>query len=123
MFEVSDVMNKRKRIIVKKGVEFISLKVEEIPLIYTQSRIVYVIDQLENRYLFEGNLMELQGHLDEKVFFRANRQTLININYIKSYRSYDGMRLLVKLNLEREPFQIIISQVTTPLFKKWINEI
>lgn len=100
-----------------------SLKTENIPLIYTANKVVYVLDQFENKYICEQNLQELQLLLDERMFFRASRQCYININYFKSYRSHSHLRLIVKLDIEKEPFPIIVSKITAPLFKKWISEI
>jgi len=123
MIEMPPIEKKRSRLLVKKGLEIMSLKTENIPLIYTVDKVVYVLDEFENKYICEKNLHELQLILDERLFFRASRQCFININYFKSYRPLDHVKLIVKLNLEKEPFPIIISKITAPHFKKWISEI
>jgi len=123
MIEMSPIEKKRSRLLVKKGAEFMSLKTENIPLIYTVDKVVYVLDEFENKYICEQNLQELQAMLDERMFFRASRQCFININYFRSFRSVDHVKLIVKLNIEKEPFPIIVSKITAPRFKKWISEI
>ena len=123
MIELSPTVKKRSRLLVKKCQEFMSLKTENIPLIYTSNKVVYVLDQFENKYVCEQSLQELQLLLDEKMFFRASRQCFININYFKSYRPYNHLRLIVKLDIEKEPFTIIVSKITAPHFKKWLSEI
>jgi DNA-binding LytR/AlgR family response regulator len=55
-------------------------------------------------------------------FFRANRQYIININHVRSFRVYEKVKVKVDMNpteLNDEYF-IIISQETVPEFKKWI---
>ena len=114
---------KRTRLIVNKGLERISLKVEELALIYTENRVVFVIDILENKFLCDRNMMELERELDPSLFFRANRQYIINVNNIRSFRPYERVKILVNLNLTKHNHQIIISQLTAPYFRKWIYEV
>lgn len=115
--------SKRKnRIVVHKGIENVSLKLEDIVLFYTESKIVYVLDKCGKKYLCDKNLTDLENELDKNMFFRANRQYLVNIEYIKSYKSYERVKLLVDLSIDNVNHSIIISQETAPVFRKWIME-
>ena len=112
---------KKNRIVVHKGIENVSLKLEDIVLFYTESKIVYVLDKCGKKYLCDKNLTDLESELDKNMFFRANRQYLVNIEYIKSYKSYERVKLLVDLSIDLN-HSIIISQETAPVFRKWIME-
>ena len=114
--------NKRTRLLVRKGLENILLRLEDIVLFYTESKIVYVIDRLEKKYLMDSHLAELDVELDAMVFFRANRQYIININFIKSFKAYEKVKIKVDLNIPDLNHYIIISQETAPVFRKWMNE-
>ena len=112
--------HKKKRLMVKKGMENISLRMEDIVIFYTENKIVYVIDRSGKKYLCDKNLAELEQSLDENIFFRANRQYIININFIKGFKSYEKVKLQVDLTLPELNHCIIVSQETAPLFREWM---
>jgi DNA-binding LytR/AlgR family response regulator len=99
-----------------------TLKIDDIACIYRDKLIVIVVDKNEHRFLYNKNLSDLETELDPGLFFRANRQYLININFIKNYTIIDRVKLAVRLKLPSNRHQIIISQETAPLFKKWIRD-
>jgi len=111
---------KKTRILVKKGTEHIALKLEEIVLFYTENKVVYLIDRQKFKYIYDRNLSISSNELDETIFFRANRKYIVNINYIKSFRSYEKVKLILEFSLPDFSHQVIISQETAPDFKKWL---
>jgi DNA-binding LytR/AlgR family response regulator len=113
---------KRKRIIVRKGLENISLLLEDVALFFTENKIVYVIDKNGRKYLADKNLSEQEDELDRKMFFRVNRQYIVNINYIRSFKAYERVKLQVELTVADVNCFIVVSQETAPLFRKWIAE-
>jgi DNA-binding LytR/AlgR family response regulator len=113
---------KRKRLLVKKGIENISLMLQDIVLFYTENKIVFVIDRFGKKYISEKNLAELEEELDIEMFFRANRQYIINISFIKGFKAYEKVKLQVDLTLPEVNHLIIISQETAPAFRKWMYE-
>ena len=112
---------KKERLLVQKGIENILLRMEDIVLFYTENKIVYVIDRLDKKYMICTNLCELEEDLDPLMFFRANRQYIININFIKSYRTYEKVKIKVDMTSGSNHW-IVISQETASDFRKWIYE-
>ncbi|MEI6947421.1 LytTR family DNA-binding domain-containing protein [Paraflavisolibacter sp. H34] len=112
---------KRTRLVVKKGQEHISLPLEDVALFLSENKVVYALDKSGRRLLTDKNLSDLEAELDPKTFFRANRQHIVNIAYIKSYKTYERVKLKVELALP-DTF-LIISQETAPEFKKWMAEL
>ena len=112
--------HKKKRLVVKKGMENISLRLEDTVLFYTENKIVYVVDRFGKKYLADKNLAELEESLDENIFFRANRQYIININFIKGFKSYEKVKLQIDLTLPELNHNIIVSQETAPQFREWM---
>jgi DNA-binding LytR/AlgR family response regulator len=112
--------HKKKRMIVKKGMENISLRLEDIVLFYTENKIVYVIDRWNKKYLADKNLSELENELDDAIFFRANRQYIININFVRGFKSYEKVKLMVDLTLPDLNHCIIVSQEMAPQFREWM---
>ncbi len=113
---------KKTRLLVKRGIESIALKLEDIILFYTENKLVYVIDRFSKKYISDKTLTELEEELDENIFFRANRQYIININFIKGYKPFEKVKLSVDFNIPEINHYITISQETAPAFRKWICE-
>lgn len=113
----------KSRLMVQKGIEFISLKTEDVALIYTENRLVFVIDRKEKKYILNKKLNQLETELDKNFFFRANRQCIINIDFIRSFRTYERVKLTVDLSLPDVKYPIIISQENAATFRKWISEL
>jgi DNA-binding LytR/AlgR family response regulator len=113
---------KRERVVVRQGVDNISLPLSQIVFFYTENKLVYAFDCIGKKYVAEINLASLEHELDESIFFRANRQYIINIDYIKSFRNYEKVKLIVRMepNELNEKYCIIVSQEKAPIFKRWI---
>jgi len=112
---------KRTRLLVKQGVANILLLLADVALIYTRDKLVYVIDRDSKKYLVDKTLTELEQELDHANFFRANRQYIVNVNFIKSFKPYKKVKLLVDISLNQLEEPIIVSQQVAPFFKRWIN--
>lgn len=117
---VSD--HKKKRLIVRKGLENIALRLDEVVLFYTENKIVYAIDRLGKKYLADHTLSELEETLDQENFFRANRQYIVNINYIRGFKAYEKVKLQVELTLPELNHCIIVSQEMAPQFRDWMHK-
>ncbi len=117
------ISGKRKtRLLVKKGLEHVLIKLEDVVIFYTENKIVYLIDRFEKKYITDKTLNELEIELDNTLFFRANRQYTVNLDYVKGYKPYDKVKLRVDITLPELNHEIIVSQVTAPEFRKWIME-
>lgn len=113
-------VKKRNRILVKRGVEYVSLPCADIVLCYTENKLVYVLDKCGKKYLSDKNLGEMESELDNQMFFRVNRQYIVNINFIRSFKSYERVKLQVELTLPEVQHVVIVSQETAPEFRRWI---
>jgi len=113
---------KKTRLLVKKGIENIALKLEEVVLIYTQNNLVYVMDYNAKKYITDKTLSELESELDSNVFFRVNRQYIVNINYVKSFKSFEKVKLLLDITIPDINHSIVVSQETAPAFRKWMHD-
>ncbi len=112
---------KKEKLKVRKGVENILLNLQDIVLIYTESKMVFVIDNSGKKYFADKTLTDLELELDRDMFFRANRQYIVNIKYVKGFKAYEKVKLLVDLELPVLSLnRIVVSQKTAPAFKKWV---
>lgn len=100
--------------------ENISLLLDDVVLFYTENKIVYVIDRFGKKYLADKNLGELEEDLDQAIFFRANRQYIVNINFIRGFKAYEKVKLILELSLPEINHNVIISQEMAPHFREWM---
>ena len=73
------------------------------------------------KYFADQNLGEMEKELDETIFFRANRQYIININFVQGFKIFEKVKLIVELTLPDLNHRIIISQEVAPQFKEWLH--
>ncbi|MBO9660723.1 MAG: LytTR family transcriptional regulator [Chitinophagaceae bacterium] len=115
--------HKRKsRLLLRKGLENIPVKLDDIALFYTENKIVYALDRAGKKYVADKKLSELELELTTELFFRANRQFIIGLNFIKGFKPLDKVKLQVELIISDVQHQVIISQETAPAFRKWMSE-
>jgi DNA-binding LytR/AlgR family response regulator len=76
-----------------------------------------------NKNLFGSSLSKLEEFLSTKIFYRANRQHIISINYIRSFKAFEKVKLQVLMKLHGFETPIIISQATAAHIRKWIQEV
>ena len=124
---VSNVMNfvngrVRSHLLVKKGMEHILLRLEDVILFYTENKIVFVIDRFQKKYMIDQTLSNLEETLDPYFFFRANRRYIINLNYVRGFKPFEKVKLLLDLHEMQAKHPIIISQENAPAFRKWIRD-
>jgi DNA-binding LytR/AlgR family response regulator len=114
---------KRSRILVKKGMEFQTVRVEDTCYFFTEHKLVFLVDKENRKYMAEkSNLSELEEELDRNLFYRANRKYIINADYVKRFKPLERSKISVELVLPVNE-EIIISQENSASFKKWIGEI
>lgn len=112
----------RSRIVVKKGLEFQTIRIEDIVYFFTEHKLVFLVEKDNRKYLAEkNNLSELEEELDKKTFYRANRKYIINANYIKRFKPLEKSKISVEMVLPTNE-EIIVSQENSSSFKKWISE-
>jgi two-component system LytT family response regulator len=71
-------------------------------------------------YCMDNTLDELEGMLDPKIFFRANRQFIISRKAVKDIDFWFNSRLSVNLKVQT-PEKIIVSKAKVTEFKTWFS--
>lgn len=111
----------KKRFLVKRGVDYISIKIEEIAYFYAMHKVVCLVDIRGNKFILDQSLSDLEKQIDRGVFYRVNRKYLVHINSIKKMKAYPKS----KIQLEIDPpvaEEIIISQESAASFKEWMGQ-
>ncbi|WP_295212109.1 LytTR family DNA-binding domain-containing protein [Chryseobacterium endophyticum] len=118
--EIKQLIKKDKstlsRILVKIGYNLKIVQTHEISCFFSENKIVYLQTQ-ERTYPSDFTLDELEEVLDEKKFFRVNRQFIINSDYIKNIHTSPNY----KVELEFQPQEeITVSRERVKDFKDWL---
>ncbi|MDN3581030.1 LytR/AlgR family response regulator transcription factor [Mucilaginibacter flavus] len=100
--------------------KLIPVETAKIAWFYTAHEIVYVRTADGHQYNIEFTMEQLEQQLDPSLFFRANRQFLINRGAIAEVDFYFNGRLSLKMKPE-PPEKILISKARVPEFKKWMD--
>lgn len=111
----------KKRIITYHKDELISVETSDIAYFFLENNVVYLRTFTGNQYTINSSLDEIIKILDLQMFYRANRQFIINIKSINSILIYGKNQL--KLMVRPESSEIIlISKNRVAEFKKWIEQ-
>lgn len=110
----------RKRFLISKRDAFFKLGVEAIAYFYFDARVTFAVTFEGRQHILSQSLDKLEEELDPEMFFRSNRQTIINVEAIERFESYFSGKLVVKLvnNLNDK---ILISRAKAGPFKEWMN--
>ena len=111
----------KKRFLVKRGLDYISIKTEEIAYFYATHKVVFLVHTDGNKFILDQSLSDLEKQIDPGLFYRVNRKYLIHINAIKKMKTYPKS----KIQLEIYPpvaEDIIISQENVASFKEWMTQ-
>ncbi|MDJ1500089.1 LytTR family DNA-binding domain-containing protein [Xanthocytophaga agilis] len=106
---------------VKLGKQVIFLDLKTILCFYVEEETVFVKTE-DKRYVVDTSLDKLEELLSPELFFRANRQIILNRNLVAGITKAENGKLIVQLTESRGlPDQITISRTKAPAFKKWVQ--
>ena len=108
---------KLSRILAKIGYNLKVIKTEEVSCFFSENKIVYA-QTLERTFPTDFTLDELEDVVEEKQFFRVNRQFIINSEFIKNIHTSP----FYKVDLQAQPAEeITVSRDRVKDFKDWLS--
>jgi len=106
-----------KQIFIKDGEKCWLVKVQDISMFEIVGNYTRVFFE-KNKPLIYKSLAQIEDKLPNAVFFRANRQQIININHVKKVVSWFNGKLKIEMNSGEE---IEISRRQSYLFKEQLS--
>ncbi|WP_046758737.1 LytR/AlgR family response regulator transcription factor [Kordia jejudonensis] len=100
--------------------ELMPIAVEDIAYIYVENSISYVVRKDGKRFTANDSLDQIYATLDSKLFFRANRQTIVAIYAIDKIIKYGNSALKIEMQPISE-IDIVIGKNKVSVFKKWLD--
>lgn len=100
----------------------VPVKTQEVAF-FTRETINFFVTKAGDKYILDmDTLDEVEVLLDPDVFYRANRQMIINIEAIQSVKNLANGKLILKLKSPNHSFEIDISRDKAPVFRRWLEK-
>lgn len=112
-----NVLSLDKQIFIKDGEKCWLVKIQDISMFEIVGNYTRVFFE-NNKPLIYKSLNQIEEKLPNDVFFRANRQQIININHVKQVVSWFNGKLKIEMNSGEE---IEISRRQSYLFKEQLS--
>jgi DNA-binding LytR/AlgR family response regulator len=113
--------NYKSSILVHVKESFIPIEVSKIAFFIVDTEILYIQTLDNQRYPVFKSMSEVEASLDPSIFFRINRQVLINKKAIKEVQPYFKRKVIIKTDLKIKE-QLIVSRLKVTEFMNWIEQ-
>ena len=98
--------------------KIIPFSAESVVYFYTSNQLVYAVTE-QREFVMNEKLEEIENLLPGNLFFRANRQFIIQKKFVTNAELYFNNRLIVHLSI-KTPEKIIVSREKANIFKDWL---
>jgi two-component system response regulator LytT len=105
-------------IIVYKGDKIIPIETKDIALLYLEDKYVFAVTFELKKYIVSQNLEEIEN-ICGALFFRANRQYLVNRKAVKDASKHFNRKIIVHLVINY-PAEILIGKLKITSFIDWL---
>lgn len=113
--------NTKERFLVKIGEHYQSIETSKINCFYIKERCNFMHTYHGRNYPIDYSLDKIEQLIDPRLFFRINRNFIINISAIRDIIAYSSSRLKVILKGWSETDDIIVSRERVGIFKEWMD--
>jgi two-component system, LytTR family, response regulator LytT len=111
----------KNTLLVTQGDKILPIPVKTIAFLYLDKTIVKITTASHEHYFFASSLDEVERILDPSLFYRANRQFIINKKAVVNAEHYLSRRFTVKLAVAT-PETIVISKAKATEFLQWMEQ-
>ena len=119
--QVRTIKEYKSRFLVKRGSRFQSVEAKDIAHIYTRNKVHFIKTKEGVEYIIDTNLDDLEQQLSPHLFYRANRQFIIQFSTITEVVAWFNGKL--KISVKPEAFEdIIVSRLKATEFKEWLDK-
>lgn len=114
------VKKNRERFLVKKGQKMIPVEVSDIAYCTIRNSVGFLVTREKQKFPVDYTLDEIEEMLDEKTFFRVNRQFILAHDIIVAVHPWFNSKLKVEIRLPVDE-DIIVSRERSGPFKDWLG--
>jgi DNA-binding LytR/AlgR family response regulator len=110
----------RKRMLIRQSDRLLSIETSDVQCFYIHNGVVFAHTIHNKKHILDGTLDDIYSGLDPEIFFKANRQFVINYNFITSASRYHKGKIIVEMKIPTDD-SIIISAERASEFKNWFG--
>lgn len=111
----------RTRFLISGIKDHIKLEVADVAYFHSRQKATFAVGFDLQEHLLDYTLEQLENELDPKIFYRANRQVIVNIDTVVKVSNALGNKLVVRTNPPSE-WEIVVSRLKAVDFKKWLGK-
>lgn len=111
----------RQRLLVTKIDGYIQVHVNQIACICVEERVALAYTFSGQAHALDATLEKLEEELDPDIFFRANRQVIVNIEAIERIENYFNGKLILILRKDIPENKVVVSRKKAGLLKMWVD--
>lgn len=108
------------RFLVRIGQRIRLVDVQDAAYFFTENKVTFVLTWDGTRLPLDVTMEKLEEILDNRQFFRVNRQYIIHFRAIKEMYAYSKSRVRLDLSPATSDDSIIVSTDRSPHFKRWL---
>lgn len=112
--------NYKTALLVHYKEKIIPVQVKDIAFFYLDKTVLNITTVSNQKYFMSSTMDEVEKMLDPSVFYRANRQFIINKTAIMNAEHFFARKLVVKLCVEA-PENIVVSKAKASEFLHWLE--
>ena len=113
----------RNRFMVKMGQLIKTVQAEDVAYFMAEDKYLFLITKDKQNYIIEETISSLEPQLDQFVFFRINRNFIINISAIKEMYKLSRNRVrIVLIPAPADGIEVIVSEERAEAFKNWLDQ-
>lgn len=119
---ISQLQTKTKeRFLVKVGEHYRSIPTSSIDCFFILERSTFIQTDTGKHYAIDHSLDKIEQLVDPGLFFRVNRNFIVNYTAIRDIIAYSSNRLKIILNNQTEKEEILVSRERVAEFKEWMD--
>lgn len=111
----------RSGFLIRSGQSFFRVSTNSIAYFTTENKLTYIVLFSGKRHIADFTLDHLENELDPSLFFRINRQYILNIHSVESIHSWFSGGLKISLNPKTEN-EVIVPRRKTSAFRHWLDK-
>jgi DNA-binding LytR/AlgR family response regulator len=111
----------KTRFLVKVGVNYHSILTRDIEMFFIRERSVFIHTFQGKTFDVDYSLEQLQQLVDPDLFFRINRNVMVNIEAVSKLVTYSSSRLKLVVQSGFNADELIVSRDKVSDFKRWMD--
>ena len=112
---------RKERFLIKVGEHYRSVQTSSVSSFFIIERNTFIRTDTGKEYAIDHSLDKIEQLVDPVLFFRVNRNFIVNYHAIRDIVAYSSNRLKIVLSNRTEKENILVSRERVAEFKEWMD--